>query len=172
MSAPGGAPELEPIELGPEHLARIAEDRGQAEQAHATGMEKVLADAEASARRLADRMKGGDAIYGGLCITCENRYALRPEKASCAHKDICEDCWPKGCTACEDELEAGIRHREQMVHLIIKSSLELRSSADDLSDADLDLLDWRAIRDVRTNVALAIEALRRIEDTLKRRARA
>jgi hypothetical protein len=168
-----GAPELDPIELSPDHQARMEEARGQAAETHAAGMEAVLADATASSRRLLAKagLSKDQTLYGDLCITCEERYALRADKASCAHKVICEDCWPKGCPVCEDELEAGIRHRERVTNGIVQAAMELRTLADDLSETDLGLLDWRVRKDVLSNVELTLDSLRRITDTLNKQGR-
>lgn len=39
--------------------------------------------------------------FGDLCQTCEARYCLPSERATCTHHAICEDCWPNGCDECE-----------------------------------------------------------------------
>lgn len=165
-----GTPELEPIALSPDHQARVDAGKVQADAAHLAGMEKVLAEAQAGARRLTSEAKMPTDLmdlWGEFCVSCEERWALPAHKATCAHKPICEDCWPNGCEACERELAEDIDRRERAAHLILSASLEIRTSADDLRDTDLKRMDWRVRNDVARNVALTIDALRRIQDVLK-----
>lgn len=164
-----GTPELDPIDLSPEHQARVDAGKVQADASHLAGMERVLADAQAGARRLTSEANMPTSLtdlWGEFCVTCEERWALPAHKASCAHMPICEDCYPNGCDACEREVEEGIQRREKAAHLILSASLEIRTGADDLRDADLRRMDWRVRNDVARNVALTIEALRRVQDIL------
>lgn len=41
------------------------------------------------------------AIWGDICVTCGIRWTLPPDRATCIHKAICEDCFPNGCDDCE-----------------------------------------------------------------------
>jgi hypothetical protein len=128
-----------------------------------------LANIEATSRRIAAKtgLSTHADVYGDHCTNCDQRWALPADQASCAHKPICEDCWPNGCDVCEREVEAGIRHREKTTHLILSAALELRTAADDLSETDLRQLDWLVRNDVVKHVAFTIEALRRVEDVLR-----
>jgi hypothetical protein len=38
--------------------------------------------------------------FGDICAECDRRYCLPPERATCAHVNVCEDCWPNGCDTC------------------------------------------------------------------------
>jgi hypothetical protein len=128
-----------------------------------------LADAEATARRLtaaAEFPQTDQSIYGGHCENCQQRWALPADKATCAHRNICEDCWPNGCPDCERELEETLRRREEASHRIVSAALELRVGADDLSETDLKLLDWRVRKSVLNHIELAMDAMRRVADTL------
>jgi hypothetical protein len=40
-------------------------------------------------------------IWGDICRTCEIRWCLPTDRATCTHKDVCESCWPNGCDECE-----------------------------------------------------------------------
>lgn len=127
-----------------------------------------LADATETANRLS--VKSGltqrAELYGDHCVNCEQRWALPADQASCAHLPICEDCWPNGCPDCEAQVERDLRHREETTERIIAAALEIRTTADDLSETDLRLLGWRMRLDVRRHVAMTIDALRRVSDTL------
>lgn len=163
-------PELEPITLSPEHQARIEESRRQADAAHKEGMERVLTDAEAQARRLTARFNmapDGSDIYGDICVNCEERWALPADKATCPHQPICEDCWPNGCPACEQQVHEDLRRAEEATQRILSAALELRTGADDLREADLPALDWRTRKDVLRHIELTTESLRRIRDLLR-----
>jgi hypothetical protein len=128
-----------------------------------------LAGLQATSRRLAAAagLSTHADVYGDHCITCDARWALPADKASCAHASICEDCHPNGCDVCEREVEEGIRRREKATNLIISAALELRTHADDLSETDLRQLGHIARGDVIKNVAHTIEALRRVQDVLR-----
>lgn len=167
-------PELEPITLTPNHQARIDESKASAEAAHQDGMGRVLADATATSRRLAASAgftNDASLIYGDHCVNCNERWALPADKATCAHKPICEDCWPNGCDHCEREVEEGIQRRLAAVNRITSAALELRTGADDLSETDLSLLDWRDRKDVLRHVQLSIDALSRVASSLGRQVR-
>jgi hypothetical protein len=164
-----GTPELEPIVITDDHQERIDADLAQRADAHEDGMRRVLEDAQASARRITARFAlptTDDSIYGEHCVVCEERWCLPADKATCAHMPVCEDCWPNGCEACEREVEEGIRRREQATNRIVSAALELRTGADDLSEVDLTLLDWRARNDVLRHIELSLDAMRRVRDTL------
>lgn len=132
-------------------------------------VDDYLANIEATSRRLAAKagLSSHADVYGDHCVNCDARWALPADKASCAHRPICEDCYPNGCDVCEREVEDGIRHREKTTRLILSAALELRTAADDLSETDLRELGWVARHDVLRNVAFTIEALRRVEDVLR-----
>lgn len=133
------------------------------------GMDRVLSDAEATSRRLAagfNMAPDGSGIYGDHCENCGERWALPADKASCAHKAICEDCWPNGCEACEQEVEDSLRRREEAANRIVSAALELRTGADDLSETDLGLLDWRTRKDVLRHLELTLDALLRVQEIL------
>jgi hypothetical protein len=132
-------------------------------------VDDYLANIEAASRRIAAKtgLSTHADVYGDHCTNCDARWALPADKASCAHKALCEDCYPNGCDVCEREVEDGIRRREQATNLIISAALELRTHADDLSETDLRQLGHIARGDVKKNVALTIEALRRVEDVLR-----
>jgi hypothetical protein len=127
-----------------------------------------LQDAIAGPRRIAaglDRAHD-ESVYGGICENCGERWALPADKASCAHRNICEDCWPNGCEHCEAEVETGIRRREHLAAKILAAALALRTGADDLSEADMRQLDWVTRKDIVRHVELAQEALWRVHDLL------
>lgn len=133
------------------------------------GMERVLTDAEATARRLTahfDLPTNQTDVHGDLCTNCEERYALPADKATCAHKAICEDCWPNGCDPCDQQMHEDLKRREEAAHRILAAALELRTGAEDLREADLPALDWRLRHDVLRHTELTIDALRRVRDML------
>lgn len=127
-----------------------------------------LSDVEASVRRIGAQLgvASDPGVYGEHCIVCEARWALPADQASCAHAAICEDCYPNGCAVCEAEVESGIRRREQAADRILSAALELRTGADDLSEADLREISWITRKDVMRHVGFAIEALQRVLDTI------
>lgn len=161
-------PELEPVALSPEHQARVDAGRQAAESSHAAGMERVLTDAQAAVRSIgaATGISTNASVYGDHCVNCEKRWCLPADQAACAHMAICEDCWPNGCATCEAQVEADLRHREEATRRILSAALELRTGADDLSEADLRRLDWRVRASVLRHTELSIEALRRVRDVL------
>lgn len=128
-----------------------------------------LANIEATSRRIAARtgLSTNAEVYGDHCVTCDARWAQPADKASCAHKPICEDCYPNGCDVCSREVEEGIRRREEAAHRILGASLELRTNADDLSEADMRDLPWMTRGDIMRNVDLTIDALRRVRDVMQ-----
>lgn len=161
-------PEREVITFTPDHQARIEDAAASGAASHQAGMEQVLADAEATARRLtvAAGLPADQSLYGDHCVNCERRWALPADQASCAHKPICEDCWPNGCPYCEREVEDSIRRREEIANRILSAALELRTGADDLSESDMAALNWITRKDIAHHVELTIEALRRVGDQL------
>ena len=128
-----------------------------------------LAELKAGVRRVTAQagLSRDPDVYGAHCLTCETRWCLPADKATCAHTSICEDCWPNGCTHCETEVEEGIRRREDATNRILSAALELRTHADDLSETDLRKVGWINANDLRRHVALTIESLRRVEDVLR-----
>jgi hypothetical protein len=162
-------PEREPIVFDPAHQARIDADREHAKASHAAGMEQVLADAEGTSRRIAAQWglaPDGSDVYGEHCVNCEAEWCLPADRATCPHKAICETCWPNGCDVCAAEVEAGLRRREEQAARILNAALELRTGADDLSEADMAMLDWRTRRDIQRHIALTTEALFRVRDMM------
>jgi hypothetical protein len=132
-------------------------------------VDRWLPDAEATSRRLAAQLglSSDTSVYGEHCVNCAERWCLPADEATCPHKPICEDCWPNGCEQCEAEVEEDLRRREAASQRILAAALELRTSADDLSEADLAVLDWRVRKDIGRHVELAIEALRRVDDVMR-----
>jgi hypothetical protein len=129
-----------------------------------------LADVIAASNRIAAEhgLSYDATIYGDHCVRCDREWCLPADKASCAHKAICETCYPHGCADCEAEVEEGIRRRERIREAISSAALEIRTTAaDDLSEADMRQLDWRDRQDVLLHAGRATEALRRVVDMLR-----
>lgn len=168
-----GTPELDPIVFGPEHQARIDEDVAKRDALRKLTAEETIMDARASARRIAAGLGGlGDpTVMGDLCERCQERNALPADKASCAHKAICEDCYPRGCDYCERRHYEGIQHREETANRILKAGMDLRVAADDLAETDMDLLDYRTRADVLRQMDSTLESIRRIYDHLNAQGR-
>lgn len=129
-----------------------------------------LADAEGTSRRLAAEfgLSGDAEVYGEICANCDARWALAADRASCPHLPICEDCYPNGCEACQWQEHETLRHREEATNRILSAALEVRTSADDLSETDLRHLGHIARHDVLRHTAEAIEKLRFVHDVLAR----
>lgn len=129
-----------------------------------------LADAEGTSRRLAAGLglSPDAALYGDICQTCDARWSLSADRASCPHLPICEDCYPNGCEACEWQEHETLRHREHNSNRIIRACVELVDAADELNTTDLRSLDWRTRADVLKNLAEARERMRFVRDTLRR----
>ena len=129
-----------------------------------------LAELKAGVRRVTAQagLSTNPDVYGAHCTNCgETLWCLPADKATCAHTSICEDCWPNGCTFCETEVEEGIRRREDATNRILSAALELPMHADDLAKTDLRKVGWINANDLRLDVALTIESLRRVEDVLR-----
>lgn len=128
-----------------------------------------LADAEGTARRLAAEsgLSRDGSVYGEICVTCDARWALPADQATCPHQPICEDCYPNGCESCEWQEHETLAHREQATSRILKATLEVQSSVEDLSDSDLRALGWLARKDILRDVDRTIYVLRRVRDVLR-----
>lgn len=125
-----------------------------------------LADAQASSRQLA-----ADAGLLGVpeveCVNECGRWIRLGSRASCNHDPaVCDDCYPNGCPACEDQEERTLRHREHNVNQILRAIPLVVVSVDDLSDNDLRSLGHIARQDIKRAAADGIEALRRVRDIL------
>lgn len=130
------------------------------------GMERVLADAVANTRRIAaaSGVSRDPDVYGAHCFNCNARWCLPADQATCAHKPICEDCWPNGCADCEAEVEQALRRRELLVHEISTACETLHHISLDLADSDLAALPFQHRNDLLAHTERGLEAVRSIHD--------
>lgn len=127
-----------------------------------------LSDVKATARRVAAEhgVSSDPSVYGDLCLNDCGRYALSADRASCAHRPICEDCWPNGCPECEAKIEADLRRRREFVGVIVSSAEQIYAAVLDVPTSDLLALDWRERKDLIRAATSGSDALLRIRDTL------
>lgn len=132
-----------------------------------------LADSQANARRLAAAagFTSDPDLLGALCEHCKERNALPADKATCAHRAICEDCWPNGCPDCQAQVEADLQRRGSAVNAITAGAEQIHAAAWDLTDSDMGSLDWITRKVLLEHADQAIEALRRVVDVLREQAK-